>query len=106
MANVWVNKFVKMSREQVLAVSKLIKLDLSDAEIEKFEVTIPQTLDTIDILKELDTSKVVPTSQVTGLHNVFRDDSVKTTLTQDLALSNAKETSRGLFVTKAVFDRP
>lgn len=106
MANGWANKFVKMSRERVLTVSKLVKLNLSDAEIEKFQVTIPQTLDTIDILKELDTSKVIPTSQITGLHNVFRDDSVKTTLPKDLALSNAKETAKGLFVTKAVFDRP
>jgi len=96
---------VKMSREQVLAVAKLVKLTLSDAEIEKFEVTIPLTLDTIDILKELDTSKIVPTSQVTGLTNVFRTDSKETTLSQDLALSNAKEVSRGLFVTEAVFDR-
>lgn len=96
----------KMLRAQVLAVSKLVKLTLSDEEIEKFEITIPQTLDTIDILKELDTGKVTPTSSVTGLHNVFRIDAVKTTLSQDLALSNAKETSKGLFVTKAVFDRP
>ena len=96
----------KMAREQVLAVAKLVKLSLSDAELEKFAVTIPQTLDTIDVLKELDTSKIVPTSQVTGLQNVFRDDSVTTTLTQDLALANANETNRGLFVTKAVFDRP
>ena len=96
----------RMSREQVLEVAKLVKLTLSEAEIEKFEVIIPQTLDTIDVLKELDTGKAVPTSQVTGLQNVFRDDSVETTLSQDLALSNANETSRGLFVTKAVFDRP
>lgn len=96
----------KMAREQVLAVAKLVKLSLSDAEIEKFAVTIPQTLDTVDVLKELNTSKVMPTSQVTGLQNVFRDNLVTTTLTQDLALANAKETSCGLFLTKAVFDRP
>ena len=96
----------KMAREQVLAVAKLVKLSLCDAELEKFAVIIPQTLDTIDVLKELDTSKIVPTSQVTGLQNVFRDDSIKTTLKQELALANANETSRGLFVTKAVFDRP
>lgn len=96
---------VKMLREQVLAVSKLVKLELSEVEIEKFETTIPQTLDVIDVLKELNTEDITPTSQVTGLSNVFMDDSVKTTIPQDLALANAKETSKGLFVTKAVFDR-
>lgn len=96
----------KMSREQILAVAKLVKLDLNNEEIEKFEITIPQTLDVIDILKELDTKDVAPTSQVTGLKNVFRSDLANTTLPQDLALSNAKEKERGLFVTKAVFNRP
>jgi len=97
---------VKMTREQVLAVSKLVKLELSEVEIEKFEVTIPQTLDTIDVLKELETDNVLPTSSVTGSHNVFRDSSIETTLSQQAALSNGSEVSKGLFVTKAVFDRP
>jgi aspartyl-tRNA(Asn)/glutamyl-tRNA(Gln) amidotransferase subunit C len=96
---------VKMTREQVLAISRLIKVELTGAEIEKFETTIPQTLDVIDVLKELDTNNVLPTSQVTGLTNVFRDESVKTTLSKDSALSNAKEKIRGLFATKAVFNR-
>ena len=96
---------VKMTPEQILAISRLVKLELSGAEIEKFETTIPQTLDVIDILKELDTNNVFPTSQVTGLTNVFRDGSVKTTLSKDLALSNAKEKVMGLFATKAVFNR-
>lgn len=97
---------VKMSADEVRTIAKLVKLNLSDAEVEKFRVTIPQTLDVIDVLKELDTKDVLSTSQVTGLQNVFRDDGVKTTLTQDLALSNAGEKERGLFMTEAVFDRP
>jgi|GEM_PF-1639801 aspartyl-tRNA(Asn)/glutamyl-tRNA(Gln) amidotransferase subunit C len=97
---------VTMPRDQVLGVAHLVKLTLTEAELANFEVTIPQTLDAIDVLHELDTTGVVPTSSVTGLHNVFRADSVTSTLSQDLALANASETSRGLFVTKAVFDRP
>lgn len=96
----------KMPADEVRAIAKLVKLELTDAEIEKFRETIPQTLDVIDILKELDTSKTTPTSSVTGLLNVYANDSIKATLTQDLALSNAHESEKGLFVTKAVFDRP
>lgn len=96
---------VKLTREQVLSIAKLVKLELTDAEVEKFETTIPQTLDVIDILKELDTNDVLSTSQVTGLHNVFQDDNSSTTISQEAALANAKEKDRGLFVTKAVFDR-
>ncbi len=96
---------VKLSVDEVCAIAKLVKLQLTDEEIEKFRETIPQTLDVIDILKELDTVTVVPTSSVTGLCNVYADDSTGATLPQDLALSNAHQAEKGLFVTKAVFDR-
>lgn len=96
----------KMSADEVKAIAKLVKLELTDSETEKFRETIPQTLDVIDILKELDTENVLPTSSVMGLQNVFKADAVSTTLSQVLALSNAHEVNKGLFVTKAVFDRP
>lgn len=95
----------KMSADKVKSIAKLIKLELSDQEVEKFRVTIPQALDVVDVLKELDTDNMLATSSVTGLTNVFQDGSMSGTLTQDLALSNAAEVSKGLFVTKAVFDR-
>lgn len=94
-----------MSAGKVKDVAKLVKLSLSDEEVVKFQTTIPQTLDAIEVLNELDTKNTTPTSQVNGLTNVFKDDSAETTLTQDLALSNANEIDRGLFVTKGVFDR-
>ncbi len=95
----------KMSADEVRAIAQLVKLELTDLEIEKFRQTIPQTLDIIDILKELDTEEIVPTSSVTGLHNVYAGDDQKATLSQELALSNASEQVKGLFATKAVFDR-
>jgi len=96
---------VKMLADEVKSIAKLIKVGLNNEEVEKFKETIPQTLDVIDVLKELDTKDVLPTSQVTGLQNVFKDDSACATLSQELALSNAKDKERGLFVTKGVFDR-
>ena len=96
---------VKMLREQVLAIAKLVNINLNENEIERFQTTIPQTLDVIDVLKEIDTTTVKPTDQVTGLKNVFMSGEIKNTLPRDLAILNAKETNRGLFVTKAVFNR-
>lgn len=96
----------KMSEEKVKAIAKLVNLDLSVAEVESYRESIPQTLAVIDVLKELETSQVLPTSQVTALHSVYLPaDQPATTLSQELALSNASETARGLFVTQAVFDR-
>ena len=95
-----------MSEDEVKKIAGLVKLELSHDEIEKFRTTIPQTLDVIDILKELDTSKTAPTSSVAGLTNVYADSTVSTTVSQNLALANAREETNGLFATKAVFDRP
>ena len=82
------------------------RLTLTDEELEKLSEMFSQTLSTIDTLKELDTSSVDETYQVTGLTNVFQKESEsKATLEQKEVLSNAKEQTRGLFSTDAVFDR-
>lgn len=95
-----------MLREEVKKIAALVKLELSEEDVSKFQKVIPQTLESIEVLNELDTKNISPTSQVNGLKNVFKNDSkVEATLTQEQALSNAKECRRGLFVTKAVFNR-
>jgi len=94
-----------MSEDEVKKIAGLVKLELSYGEIEKFRTTIPQTLDVIDILKELNTSKTTPTSSVAGLTNVYASDSISVTLPQNLALANAHDKANGLFATEAVFDR-
>ena len=96
----------RMLEAEVLKIAALVKLDLTKEEIAKFQVTIPETLVTIGVLDELDTQDVSPTSQVTGLTNVFRSAEVKETLSKELTLANACEVVRDLFATKAVFDRP
>lgn len=57
-------------------VAKLANLPLTAKEEKKFQKQFVQTLETIAIINELDTSKVEPTSQVTGLKNVIRTDKV------------------------------
>jgi aspartyl-tRNA(Asn)/glutamyl-tRNA(Gln) amidotransferase subunit C len=66
---------MKLSKEEVLKIAELAKLELKPPEVEKFRGQLSDVLSYIGKLKELDTSKVKPTSQVTGLKNVFRKDS-------------------------------
>ena len=95
-----------ITKEQVKRIAHLCKLQLTEAELEKFSQTFTQTLAVIDVLNELDTSDVPETYQVTGLGNVFQEDvEQKGTLTQEEVLKNAKNKKRGLIVTKGVFDR-
>ncbi len=65
-----------ISREDVLHVSKLARLELSEAEVEKFTVQLGDILDYISKLDELDTENVPPTAHVLEITNVFREDTV------------------------------
>jgi len=94
-----------MSEDEVKKISGLVKLELSQDEIEKFRKTIPQTLETIEILKELDTSDIPPTSSVTGLTDVYQRETAGNGLFQKEALANAHEMVNGLFVTSAVLSK-
>ncbi len=95
----------KISQEDVKKIAKLVKLDVTGQE-ENLAQMFSATLEYIDILNELDTSKVSETYQVTGLNNVYQNTDAKSkTLTQEESLKNAKLNNKGLFETKGVFDR-
>jgi|SRR3989344_1593199 len=85
-------------------LAKLAQMEVTEKEEKTLEKGFEQTLKVIDQLNELDTSQVKPTSQVTGLTNVWREDKVDKSrmLTQKQALSNAKKTHKGYFVVPAV----
>lgn len=85
-------------------VAKLASLPLSEAEKKKFEKQLSETLDYVKQLEELDTKGVEPTSQVTGLENVTREDVVTSSLPQEEVLKNAKSTYNGFFKVKAILE--
>src|SRR5207247_1515355 len=60
----------------------------------------------MDQLKEVDTEGVEPTATVLPTENVFREDAVKPSLTQERALANAPDQADGFFrVPKILEDR-
>jgi aspartyl-tRNA(Asn)/glutamyl-tRNA(Gln) amidotransferase subunit C len=66
----------QISRDDVLHLAQLSKLELADAEIDGLRTDISNILGYVEQLNKLDTSGVEPTYQVTGLSNVWRDDAV------------------------------
>lgn len=93
---------MKLTKEKVKHIGKLANIELTPEEIKTFQKQLSEILDYVNKLQELNTSNIEPTSQVTGLQNVFREDKVEKSLTQKQALSNAKKTYKGFFVTKRV----
>ena len=86
-------------------LSELVKLPISEEEKSKLAGMLSQTTEYMDMLNELDTSKVEPTYQVTGLVNVYQSDDLYKTLTQEEVLQNAKNTKEGVIGTSAVLER-
>jgi aspartyl-tRNA(Asn)/glutamyl-tRNA(Gln) amidotransferase subunit C len=67
---------MQLSESQVRHIAKLARLGLSDDEVKKFSTQLTNILQYIEVLNECDTSLIEPTSQVTGLANVMRADTV------------------------------
>ena len=96
----------KLTKDDVVHVAKLAKLDLTEAEIEKFTSQLSSVVDNFNDLNEVDVSQVEPTSQTTGLENVTRQDGVKVDnfLTQDEAIGGSDKIHNGYFKVKAVLE--
>lgn len=66
-----------ISTKTIQQLATLSALDLSADETNSLQQDIERILGYVEKLAELDTSNVEPTYQVTGLSNVWRDDSVE-----------------------------
>lgn len=82
----------KLSDADIRKLAKLSKLKLSDKEIDRYREELSNIMSFVEILQEVDASGLEPTSQVTGLEDVLRDDQVIDYKTDPASLlSNAPE---------------
>ncbi len=93
---------MKISKEEVLYVAHLARLDLDAESIEKFAGQIDEILGYIEKLNQVDTKGIKPTSHAISLTNAFREDKVREHLDRDRALANAPEKEDGSFVVPKV----
>ncbi len=66
----------KLTREDVLKLAQLARLELSEAEIEEYRSELSDILQYVEHLQSVDIDGLEPTQQVTGLTNVTRDDTI------------------------------
>ena len=66
----------ELTREDVLKLARLARLDLTDEEVEAFRKEMSAILEYVAQLNDADVEGLEPTTQVTGLKNVMRKDSV------------------------------
>jgi aspartyl-tRNA(Asn)/glutamyl-tRNA(Gln) amidotransferase subunit C len=97
---------MEISKEQVEHVARLARLEVSEDEKAMFARQLSAILTYMEQLKEVSTEGVEPTATVLPTENVFREDEVKPSLTQELALANAPDQADGFFrVPKILEDR-
>ena len=66
-----------ITKKEVQHVAKLARLGLSEKEIEKMQKELSVILEYIDLLKEIDVSKIKPTFHSVLIENVMREDEAK-----------------------------
>jgi aspartyl-tRNA(Asn)/glutamyl-tRNA(Gln) amidotransferase subunit C len=86
-----------LSRDQVLHVARLARLELTDEEIERFSGELSKVLDWIEKIGELDLEDVPPTSHVIDVENALRADEPRPSLPRDDALASAPDAALGGF---------
>jgi aspartyl-tRNA(Asn)/glutamyl-tRNA(Gln) amidotransferase subunit C len=87
-----------LSRDQVLHVARLARLELTDEEVERFGSELSKVLDHIEKIGELgDLADVEPTSHVVAVENVLRADEPRPSLAREQALESAPDAATGGF---------
>ncbi len=95
---------MKLTREQVIDIADLAKLDLTEQEIDQYAEQLSAVLDYADRLNELSTDEIPPTASVLPLQNVLREDEVRPSLPTEQALANAPAAVDDQFRVDAVLE--
>jgi len=88
---------IASSREQVIHVSELARIELTEAELQQLETDLSNILAYVDKLNGLDTTGIVPTAHAVPMENAFRDDVETPSIGVESALANAPDRVEGFF---------
>jgi aspartyl-tRNA(Asn)/glutamyl-tRNA(Gln) amidotransferase subunit C len=85
-------------------VAHLSRLRLTDEESAVFQGQLAGVLGHIEALNRLDVEGIEPTAHAAPIHNVFRDDEDRPSITAREALANAPQAANDLFVTPRIVE--
>ena len=95
---------MKISREEVLHIALLARLGLTDEEVDRLSEQLSNILENFEILQQIDTTDIPPTTQSIALQNVVSDDSIAPSLPSNEVLANAPQKEGDLFKVRAVLE--
>ena len=86
-----------ISRDDVAHLAKLARIDMNDAELDHLAKEMDVILGAVARVQEVAGADVPPTSHPIPVNNVFREDVVRASLTQEEAVSGAPAKVDGRF---------
>jgi aspartyl-tRNA(Asn)/glutamyl-tRNA(Gln) amidotransferase subunit C len=86
-----------ITKEEVLHVARLARLELADDEIDRFTEQLSAILEAVAKVSELDLVDVEPTAHPLDLVNIWADDEARPCLPLEDALANAPDREAGFF---------
>lgn len=94
----------EINEARVRQVARLAALALSDVEVDELKASLSSILDYVDRLDEVAVEGVEPTFHPIPMSCPLREDRVKPSLPQEVALSQAPRAEAGGFAVPKVLD--
>jgi aspartyl-tRNA(Asn)/glutamyl-tRNA(Gln) amidotransferase subunit C len=89
----------RITRDEVLHVARLARLELSDDEVTKFQAELSDILEAVSKVAELDLADVPPTAHPLQIANAWADDVARPCLPLDEVFANAPDRDGDYFRT-------
>jgi aspartyl-tRNA(Asn)/glutamyl-tRNA(Gln) amidotransferase subunit C len=86
-----------ITREEVIHVARLARLELSEDELERFAEQLNAILEAVGKVAELDLADVEPTAHPLDVSNVWAEDEPRPSLPVEEALANAPDREDDFF---------
>ena len=81
----------RITRDEVLHVARLARLELSDDEVAKFQEQLSDILEAVSKVRELDLTGVPPTAHPLEIANAWAEDEPHECLSLDEVFANAPD---------------
>jgi aspartyl-tRNA(Asn)/glutamyl-tRNA(Gln) amidotransferase subunit C len=89
----------RITRDEVLHVARLARLELSDDEVTKFQAELSDILEAVSKVAQLDLADVPPTAHPLQIANAWADDVARPCLPLDEVFANAPDRDDDYFRT-------
>ena len=94
----------EITPDVVRHLAQLARIDVTDSEVDRFTEQLGLIVDSAATLKAAVSGDIPATSHPIPMKNVYREDDIQPSLSQDLALSGSADSAQGRFKVAAILD--